>query len=84
MVIATLNEDLSAMLIERDTIIPDDVPVYAEAAQTFIDVYEETADLPTACAQMDAVLQAQPDQSALFDWFGYNTEMFDSYCPIEE
>jgi hypothetical protein len=52
------------MLIERDTIIPYDVPIYAEAAQTFIDVYEETADPAAACAQMDAVLQADPDQSA--------------------
>jgi hypothetical protein len=82
MMVSALNDDMSAMLIERDTIIPYDIPVYAEAAQTFIDVYEETADAAAACAQMDAVLQADPDQSALFDWFGYNTEMLESYCPL--
>jgi hypothetical protein len=82
LLVAALNDDLPAMLIERDTIIPYDILVYAEAAQTFIDVYEETADPATACAQMDAVLQADPDQSALFDWFGYNTERLESYCPL--
>jgi hypothetical protein len=82
LMVAALDDDMPAMLIERDTIIPYDVPVYAQAAQTFIDIYEETADPAAACAEMDAVLQAQPDQSALFDWFGYSTEMLASYCPL--
>jgi hypothetical protein len=82
LMVAALNDDMSAMLIERDTIIPYNVPIYAEAAQTFIDVYEETADPIAACVQMDSVLQANPDQSDPFDWFGYNTERLESYCPL--
>ena len=83
MMVAALNDDMPAMLIERDTIIPYDVPIYAEAAQTFIDVYDETADPAAACAQMDAILQTNPDQSDPFDWFGYNTERLESYCPLQ-
>ena len=82
LMVASLNDDMSAMLIERDTIIPYNVPIYAEAAQAYIDVYEETADPIAACIEMDAVLQADPDQSDPFDWFGYNTERLESYCPL--
>ncbi len=82
LMVASLNDDMSAMLIERDTIIPYNVPIYAEAAQAYIDVYEETADPVAACIEMDAVLQADPDQSDPFDWFGYNTERLESYCPL--
>ncbi len=60
--------------------------LYVEAAQTLLDVYQETGDAVEACARMEDVVAADPDRGVFFQWYGYGTERMalDQICPLDE
>lgn len=59
--------------------------VYAEAAETLLDVYRETEDALEACAAMEDVVAARVEEAVFFQWYGYNTTRMtvDEVCPLD-
>lgn len=87
MLVHAHRDDVDAMervldrALRHDFVQPN---IYTEAAERLLDAYTDTGDVTEACAAMQDIVAARPDEAVFFQWYGYNTQRItvEEICPL--